>query len=208
MKLYFFPSACSAAVHIILEEIKAKFELIYVGKNAAIEALKDFNCINPLKSVPALELDSGLILTQNIAILEYLADTNPEYNLLAPIGSFDRVEIIKWSSFIATDIHKSFSPLFLLDRISPSKTTQSEVIQWSISNINKYFSLLNNHLEHENYLACEKFTIADAYLFVVFQWTKYTNIKTAGFPFLNEYIKNLATRQSIQNVMNKEKQYK
>ena len=208
MKLYFSPSACSSAIHIILEEINAKFELVHVGKNVDIKTLEDFHLINPLKSVPTLKLDNGLILTQNIAILEYLADKNHQYNLLAPIGSFDRIEIIKWLSFIATDIHKSFSPLFLLDRISLNKITQSEVTQWAASNIYTYFNHLNSHLEHKNYLACERFTIADAYLFVVFQWTKYTNIETSKFSFLNKYINNLSTRQSIQNVLNKEKQYR
>lgn len=207
MKLYFLPGACSCAVHIILEEINANFELIYVGKKSDNTTLEDFYHINPLKSVPTLELDNNLILTQNISILEYLADLNPTYKLLAPLNSYDRTKIIKWLSFVATDIHKSFSPLFLLNTISKNPETQNEIIRWSMLNIDKYFTILDNHLKDRSYLVCERFTIADAYLFVVFQWTKYTKIKTDKFHFLEKYISSISTRKSIQKALQTEKHY-
>lgn len=207
MKLYFSPGACSYAVHIVLEEINAMFELVYIGKKTDIATLEQFSSISPLKSVPTLELDDGIILTQSISILEFLADMNPEYNLLAPIGSLDRTKIITWLSFIATDIHKSFSPLFSLNNITHDKTAQNEIFRWNESNIKKYFGLINNHLDGKCYLECDRFTIADAYLFVVFQWAKYNHIETGMFIFLEKYINNLAMRKSIQRAMKTEANY-
>jgi|LauGreDrversion4_2_1035121.scaffolds.fasta_scaffold139078_1 glutathione S-transferase len=208
IKLYFLPYACCSSVHIILKEIKVEFELIYVGKNANEQIKSKFAILNSLKSVPVLELEDGTVITQCIAILEYLADQFPQYNLLGKIGSKERIEVIKWLSFVATDLHKSFSPLFQLEQIAVgSEVTQQNVRNWALANINKYFMILNNHLAANSYLAAERFSIADAYLFVVYQWTKYTGVSTQNYPNLSNYIERIARRNSIKSVLHHEAKY-
>jgi glutathione S-transferase len=208
IKLYFLPYACCTSVHIILKEIQVEFELIYVGKNADEQTKSKFAMLSPLKSVPVLELEDGTIITQCIAILEYLADQYPQYNLLGKIGSKERLDTIKWLSFIASDLHKSFSPLFKLEQISlGNAATQQNVRTWAHTNINKYFMILNNHLTDKSYLAAERFSIADAYLFVVYQWTKYTNVSTQNYPNLSNYIERIARRNSIKSALQHEAQY-
>jgi glutathione S-transferase len=208
IKLYFLPYACCTSVHIILKEIQVEFELICVGRNAEEQTKARFAMLNPLKSVPVLELEDGTIITQCIAILEYLADQFPQYNLLGKTGSLERIEVIKWLSFVATDLHKSFSPLFQLEQISAGNTvTQQNVRNWALTNISKYLMVLNEHLADKSYLAAERFSIADAYLFVVYQWTKYTGVSTQNYPHLSHYIERIAERDSIRSALHHEAQY-
>jgi glutathione S-transferase len=188
--------------------MQVKFELIYVGKNSEEQTKARFAMLNPLKSVPVLELEDGTIITQCIAILEYLADQFPQYNLLGKIGSKERIDVIKWLSFIATDLHKSFSPLFQLEQISVGNAvTQQNIRNWALANVNKYFTILNNHLADKSYLAAERFSVADAYLFVVYQWTKYTGVSTQNYPNLSNYIERIAKRNSIKSALQHEAQY-
>ncbi len=207
MKLYFSPGACCMSCHIVLEESKTPFKLVYAGKKMDEKTRADFLKINPLGAVPTLELDDGKILTQNNAILEYLADQKPEYQLLDKPGSFERAEIMRWLSFAAADFHKAFGPLFIMSRISTNPDTQKDITNWCFSTIEKYCSLLDTHLKNKTYLACERFTIADAYVFTVYQWTKAVNFATEKFENLNRYSENIAKRPSVLEVHKREAEF-
>lgn len=206
-KLYFSPSACCTSVHIILEELELPFELIYVGKSADTEVKQIFAKVNPLQTVPVLELMDGRVITQSIAILLYLAENYPKSNLLGVAEGSVKTEIIKWLSFVASDVHKAFSPLFSLDKISTSKSTQEDIRVWLFKNIHKYFMFLDEHLSDKLYLVAEKFSIADAYLFVVYNWTKYVSFSVKQYPNLNNYIELISERSSVKNVLQRELHY-
>jgi glutathione S-transferase len=121
MKLYYFPSACSQASNIALREAGLKFELVKVDRHTkkAADGL-DFNTVNPKGYVPALTLDSGETLTENVAVLQYIGDRNPALRLTPAAGTMERYRLIEWLAFINSEIHKTFSPLFRPDRRTPA----------------------------------------------------------------------------------------
>lgn len=207
MKLYFFPGACCMSCHMALEETQIPFELVYVGKNADEKTKKEFLKINPLGAVPALALQDGRVLTQNIAILEYIADQKPEANLLGKPGSFERAEIMRWLSLVAADLHKSFAPLFRMNTISSNPEAQKDIKDWSFKNIDKYLSMIESHLQDKNYLVGERFTVADMYLFTVYQWAEAIAFPTQKFTALNRYVKRIAERPTVMAVHNREAGY-
>ncbi|OGT53565.1 MAG: hypothetical protein A3F17_00075 [Gammaproteobacteria bacterium RIFCSPHIGHO2_12_FULL_41_15] len=208
MKLYFSPGACCMSCHIILEETKTTFELVYVGKNADEKTRTQFLAINPLGAVPALAISEQKILTQNIAILEYLADNNLEHHLLDKAGTFERAEQMRWLSFIASDLHKAFSPLFKLTQISANHDCQESIRKWSLTNIEKYLSLVEKQLTNQSYLVSGRFTVADAYLFTVLRWTKAINFSMEKYTAIQQYLINLAKRPSIIAVLQREEKFK
>jgi len=113
MKLYYAKGACSLAPHIIIHELNIPCELLAVSlANKKTANGEDYLAINPKGAVPALALDNGELLTENAVIQQYLADTHQASHLLPEIGNFSRYRVLEWLNFAATDLHKSFSPLF------------------------------------------------------------------------------------------------
>src|SRR5579862_8603310 len=113
MKLYYLTGACSLASDIALRDAGLKFDLVKVDRKTRKAADgQDFNEINPKGYVPALKLDNGEVLTENVTVLQYIADRAPAAKLAPPAGSMERYRLMEWLSFINSEIHKSFSPLF------------------------------------------------------------------------------------------------
>ena len=112
MKLFYKPGACSLASHITLRESGKDFTLDGVDlMKKRLENGDDFFAVNPKGQVPALLLDDGTLLTEGVAIMQYLADTVPDRQLLAPTSSLSRYKTIEWLNYIATELHKGFTPL-------------------------------------------------------------------------------------------------
>src|SRR5439155_8919207 len=122
----------------------------------------DFRTINPLGYVPLLQLDDGQSLTEGVAIVQYLADRKPDSKLAPPPGSFERVRLQEWLTFISSEVHKSFSPLF--GKLS------DETKQYFKDRLATRFDYVDKQLEGKKYLAGDTFTVADAYLFTVLRW--------------------------------------
>lgn len=208
LKLFFFPGACCMSSHIALEESKIPFELVYVGKNADEKARHDFLQLNPLGAVPTLQLSNGQVLTQNIAILEYIADQKPSAGLLDRPGSYERADILRWLSFIASDLHKAYSPIFRVSTISENPSVQHDIKKWAFSIIDKYLTMVDHHLQNKTYLCAERFTAADAYLFTVYRWSKFIDVPTDKYKALNRYMEHLKKRPSIVTVLDREEKYR
>ena len=129
MKLFYLPGACSLATHIALREVGAAFELDRLDNaSKQTESGADFLAINPKGYVPALSLDSGEVLTEGVAILQYIADQNPGKNLPPAAGSLARTRLQEYLNFIATELHKSFSPLFTPGASEEAKTAAKKKV--------------------------------------------------------------------------------
>lgn len=116
MKLFYKPGACSLASHITLREIGKDFTLDGVDlAKKRLENGDDYLAVNPKGQVPALLLDDGTLLTEGVAIMQYLADSVPDRQLLAPVSSLARYHTLEWLNYIATELHKGFTPLFRPD---------------------------------------------------------------------------------------------
>ena len=190
MTLYVSPCACSMSCHIAFEEAKLKFEPM-------ISKWDEVKKFNPQGAVPVLQLDDGKILTQNLAILTYAADLSPASDLLPKVGTFERAETYKWASFVASDLHPAFSPLF-------GEDTPENERKESVDYIYGLLDIAEAHLTGKTYLAAEHFTIADAYMFTVYNWTRGLKIPTDKYRNLNAYAGRIAERPAVQAVMKRE----
>ncbi len=163
MKLYFFPGACSMASNIALREAGIAFEMSKVDiRTKQVDGI-DFTTINPKGYVPALRLDDGRVLTENVVVLQYIADLNPGARLAPPAGSFERYRLLEWLSFINSELHKSFSPLFSPEAGEDTKT-------YARNYLARRLSYVESALGDKPYLMGDQFTVADAYLFTVLGW--------------------------------------
>jgi len=163
MKLYFSPGACSLADHIALIESGLPFEMEKVDLEAKRTASgTDYMVINPTGYVPALGLDEGVVLTENIAILSYIAELSDK---LTPPGELGRSRVLEALAYISTELHKGFKPFFMPSSSGKEKSLACEVLA-------RRFALFEVALGHHPYAVGDSFTVADCYLFVMLFWAK------------------------------------
>lgn len=198
MQLYYSPGACSLATHITLREAGLPFTLTRADpKTKKLEDGSDYFAINSKGAVPALRLDNGQVLTEGVAIMQYLADQKPEANLAPRNGTIERYRLQEWLNFVTSEVHKSFSPLF-------NPTAAPQVHEYTRANIDKKFDWLNKQLAGRQYLLGDTFTIADAYLFAIVNWTNFTGIDLGKWPAIKEYFARVAARPQVQEAMSAE----
>ncbi len=198
MKLYYAPGACSLSPHIVARELGINVELTKVNtKDKTIEGGGDFWQVNPKGYVPALELDNGQRLTEGPAIVQYLADQKPEAGLAPKAGSFERYQLQEWLNFLTSEIHKQFSPLF-------KPNTPDEYKAIAKENLAGRFKWLDQQLAGKDYLTGKQFTVADAYLFVLTNWTKPTQIDLSQWPNVQAFNKRVAARPKVKEAMQAE----
>lgn len=197
MKLYFLTGACSLASNIALREAGIPFDLIKVDRRTKQAAGVDFTQINPKGYVPALQLDDGQVLTENVAVLQYIADRNPAAKLAPPAGTMDRYRLQEWLSFINSEVHKAFSPLFSSEASDDMKT-------YARNYVAKRLDYVEKALGDKTFLMGDQFTVADAYLFTVIGWGAHVGIDLARWPKLNSYHQRIASRPYVIEAMTAE----
>ena len=198
MKLYFAPGACSLSPHIVLREAGVPFQLVKVDlATKKLDSGVDFNTINEKGYVPALALDDGEVLTEGPAIVQYIADHNPQSGLAPKADTPERSRLQEWLNFISTEIHKSFSPLF-------NKAASDDWKQAATANLSKRFDYLSRRLAGKNYLLGEKFSVADAYLFTVLNWSGFVGVDLGRWPVLKTYHSRVAARPRVQEALQAE----
>jgi glutathione S-transferase len=195
MKLYFSPGACSLSPHIVARELGIPIELEKVdGKTKRTSRDRDFLAINPKGYVPTLELDDGQILTEGPAIVQYLADRKPESRLAPANGTFERVRLQEALGYINSELHKTYSPLF-------NKATPPEVRAEREEYLRKRYAILEKQLEGKQYLFGDQFTVADAYLFTVTNWSRFVNLDLSAFPNLVAFQARVAQRPAVKEAL-------
>jgi glutathione S-transferase len=198
MKLYYSPGACSLATHIAAKEEGLALELERVDlKTHRTEYGEDFRRLNPKGYVPALELDDGTLLTENVAILVFIADQMPESGLAPPCESMERSRLLEWLAFLATELHKAFGPIFH----HGDDTLKAEARE----TIEKWLAYIADRLAGHEFLMGDQFTVADAYLFVMLRWCDLAQIPLGQFPVLASYRVRIAVRPAVQAAMREER---
>lgn len=198
MKLYCKPGACSLSPHIVALECGLDFTQVNVDLQKKVtEQGEDYWQINPKGQVPALQFDDGSILTEGVAIVQYLADLKPDRNLLAPTGSLTRYHTLEWLSFVSSELHKSFSPLFRPD-------TPEEYKSIARAQLEKKYQQVNEALQDKQWLLGLRFTVADVYLFVVTRWAKAIKLDLAGLDALEAWFNRVAERPAVQAALKAE----
>ena len=198
MKLYYFNGACSLSPHIVAVEAGIPVTLVKANlKNKTAADGSDFTKINSKGAVPALQLDDGRVLTEGPAIVQYLADLKPEANLAPKFGTFERYQLMELLNYITSELHKSFSPLF-------SPATTPEMRETIIAQLGKKFDWLVSSLGAKQFLMGDTFTVADAYLFTILNWSNYVKVDLSPWPTLVDYQARIAARPRVREALKAE----
>lgn len=198
MKLYYAPGACSLASHIALHETGLPFEIDkYIPATKSTASGEDFMLVNPKGYVPTIRLDDGSILTEGAAVLQYIADRNPASGLAPKAGTMERYRLQEWLTFIGTEIHKTFSPLFNKNVSLEAKNRAHELLA-------KRLGYVETQLANKPYLMGDTFTVADAYMFVVVRWSNRVGFELGQFPRINEYLAKISVRPTVLAAMKAE----
>jgi glutathione S-transferase len=199
MKLYYSPGACSLNPHIMLREVGLKFDLEKVDLRSHKTAKgTDYYSINPKGYVPTLQLDDGQFLTENPAIVQYIADQKPETKLAPPHGTLERYRLQEWLGFIGTEIHKAFGPLWNPNLAEPEKKATQDKLK-------KRFEFVARSLEGKQFLMGDHFTAPDAYMFVMLGWAQHFKIDLSEYPVLKSYQERIAARPAVKAALEAEK---
>lgn len=199
MKLYFSPGACSLSPHIVLFASGLPFDTEKVNLKVQPHLTAggvDFSTINPRGYVPALQLDNGELLTEGVAIVQYLADQAPAKQLAPANGTLERYRLQEWLNYIATEVHKGFSPLFY--------PNSDELKQQTWDKLTRRLALAEEQLAKTPYLLGERFSVADAYLFTCLNWVQFVQRSLGDFPALIDFQKRVAALPFVQQALKAE----
>ena len=195
MKLYYMPGACSLATHILLREAGETVELDKVGRDKKTESGADFMAINPKGYVPALQLPDGDVLTENVVLHGYVADTHPGSKLAPAAGTKARLKQDELAVYISTEIHKSYGPMF-----NPAVTEEAR--KAAIDKLSTRYALIEKQLsDGRAYLTGDTFATVDAYLFTVTNWANMLKVDLSAFPKLMAFQGRVAARPAVQAAM-------
>ncbi|CAM6054048.1 unnamed protein product [Sphagnum tenellum] len=183
-----------------IKELGLKCELIEVSwkRNKNVTEL---NQLNPLETTPVLVGDDGKVLAQNIAILEYFADQYSKGAHLAPAGTWERAQTLQWLSFVASDFHKAFGPIFRSEAMTQSEAAQQEIEQFAKKNVIEYLHYIENALKEDGYICGPQFTIADCYLYTVLGWCEPVEVSLVEFKKINAYMQRMSQRPGIKQAL-------
>jgi glutathione S-transferase len=195
MKLYYSEGACSLSPHIVAREanVPITLEKVELSQNKT-EKGKTFSDVNPKGYVPALELDDGSLLTEGAVIVQYLADKAPKSGLIPAAGSMERYRAQEWLNFIATEVHKGFSPLWGDGSEETKKAAREALVP--------KFQLIVDALKGKKFLMGDTFSVADAYAFTVLSWGQYVKVDLPA-P-LGDYLGRVAARPAVQAALKAE----
>jgi glutathione S-transferase len=196
MKLFYAPGACSLSPHIVLREAGATFTLEKVDTKAGTtESGADYSRINAKGYVPALQIDDNLVLTEGAAVVQFIADRHPDANLAPAAGTLERARLQEHLNFIASEVHKAFTPLFKAESSEEMKSAATVNVRRRLGQIEAQLA------DGRTYLMGEDFTIADAYLFTVANWATPTGIGLADWPRLEALVARVKERPSVKAAM-------
>ena len=198
MKLYFSPGACSLSPHIALMEAGLACESVLVDlKTHKLAYGTDYYTISPKGYVPLLELDNGERLSEGPAIVQYIADQAPAKNLAPANGTMARYRLQETLNFIGTELHKGIGGLF-----NPAMPEEAKALMRARGLMRLQW--VNEQLEGRQYLMGDAFTVADAYLFTVANWTAHVGIDRSALTNLAAYMARVAARPAVQAAMKAE----
>ncbi|MBE7940986.1 MULTISPECIES: glutathione transferase GstA [Ramlibacter] len=200
MKLYYSPGACSLSPHIVLREAGLAFEPVLAPtKTKKLPDGSDYTAVNPLGYVPLLEMDDGARLREGPAIIQYVADQAPHKNLAPANGTLQRYRLQEWLTFIGTELHKTYSPLF-----NPAFSDDTK--KFFKDKLASRYQWVEKELAGKDYVMGDHFTVADAYLFTVTRWGKAMKLDFGATPHLDAWMARVAARPAVQEALKAEGQ--
>jgi glutathione S-transferase len=197
MKLYYLPGACSLASNIALREAGVPFDLVQVSRaDKRTQDGQDFTQVNAKGYVPALELDDGQVLTENVAVLAYIGGLNPEKKLAPAPGTPEFYRLLEWLAFINSEVHKNSSSLFA--------SKAPDVQQLARGFLSKRLGWLDGKLAGQSFLMSSGITVADCYLATVLSWAAHIGVDLNAYPNVKAYYDRIAARPSVLEALKAE----
>jgi glutathione S-transferase len=198
MKLYYSPGACSLSPHIALREAGLDFTLEKTDlRSKQTVSGGDIRRDNPKGMVPVLVLDNGDVLTEGPAIVQWIADQNPDAELAPAAGTMPRYHLMEWLNFITSELHKSYSPLF-----NPNAPEEYKAIARTA--LAERYAFVNDKLAGGPYLMGRQFTVADGYLFTVTNWARIVKFDLTSYPNVVAFQERVRARPKVQEAMKAE----
>ena len=200
MKLYYSPNTCALSDHIVLEWIGKPYEARRVSREE--RAMPEFRKLNPAGAVPVFEQD-GWVLTQNAAILGYLADTFPEAGLAGDGTPKSRAEVTRWLAFINSDVHPAFKPLFGSTAYLGDAAVIEKSKQHAKATLRTLLERADAQLAGQDWIAGTR-SIADPYLYVILRWAKAAGVDLGGLGNLARFVDRMEADPAVRNVLKEE----
>ena len=204
LKLYTVPGACSTASHIVLEEAGIPFKVELVSFDKGDMEKPEFLKLNPQGSIPVLEIEAGVGLTEGVAIMKFIADQKPEVNLF-PVKGNDHYRTYEWMNFIATELHKAtFSALFASEHLLKDEKSQLEFETNVKKSLHEKLDYVNKKLEGKTWCLGNQYTVADSYLFTVLSWSKHVDVDLTNYRNITSFQARVFERPAVQRAMKTE----
>jgi len=199
MKLYYKAGACSQAIHITLRELGLDFDLDAVDRETGLtESGVEYKTKVPEGYVPALELDGGEVLTEGVAIQQYLADTHPEAKLVPPTATVERARLNGFLNWLASELHKSFSPFFKRQLDEAGRAVAMQDLTSRMDLLEARFA------DGRPFTTGQSFTVADSYAFVITGWAERLGIGLESWPQIAAFRARLLKRASVRDALRAE----
>lgn len=199
LKLYYSPGACAMASHIALEEAHADYELVKIDLRKGEQKTPAYLAINPAGVTPALVTDEG-VLTENLVIMGYVAQTHPEANLADLESSFRFGKMQSINGFLSSSLHPAIGPVLFSHPPLEGEARQAQVDK-ALSKL----ELVEHHLLQGPWVTGEQYTVADGYLSVFTRWARQAHLLDKDrFPKLNAHLNLVQSRPAVQHVLHME----
>lgn len=200
MKLYVSAGTCSQAPHILFREAGIAVELVPVDTaSKTYDGGRDYLAVNANGYVPALEIEPGVVLTEGPAIMQYIADLKPAAGLVPANGTLARYQQQSWLNFVTSELHKGYAPLF-------NPATPAAYREIALATLRKRYAVVEAELTSHAYLGGERFSAADAYLYVVTGWAGYVGLDLSEFGQLQSWRKRVGERPAVREALRAEAQ--
>ncbi len=193
MNLFYMPGASSLAVHIVLEWSGAEYETVRMDRRSIKGG--GYLALNPSGGVPLL-VDGDFVLSENVAILVYIAELHPHARLLGDGSLRSRAEVMRWLGFLNSDVHKAFRPIFYPERYLAGGEFAQPLGAMARGHVRDHLRRLDLQLEGRDWLTGER-SVADAYLFVILRWAIGTKIGLQGFANLSHFVRRLHEDEGV-----------
>jgi glutathione S-transferase len=198
MELYYSPGACSLATHIVSREAGLPVSLVRVDLGTKkTETGADYLAINGKGYVPAIRFDDGEVMTEVATLVQVLADKNPAAGLAPALGTKERYRLMEWLTFIGSELHKGFGPLWHPETPAETKAAVKEKLATR-------FAWLEKQLTGRDYLVGTRFSVADAYAFTILNWAGMLNVDLAAYPNIRSFMARVGARPKVQEALRAE----
>lgn len=206
MDLYFYAGACSLVPHIVARELNLDVNVHAAPRPDDVGRAEYLDKINPLGAVPALKLADGRVLTQNLAIVEYMAGLGVADVVYPTLGTFEHAQALRWLSFANSDLHPSFGPLFRPQRYTADETSFDMVRGLATTRLLDLYAYLNTEYDGKEWIANNQYSAADVYIYVTYRWALRLKLDLSPFAHLRQMANRIQARPAVVKALSEQNQ--